>query len=249
MTRSGVSLTELFAIIVTGAVSVAGALVSAYYGTRLRRQAQLEEADRLAVRFREPILQAAFNLQSRLFNIARQDFLGRFLTAENATPDEREYAVTNTSYLIGQYLGWVEIVRRESQYIDPRSRVRNREIVHHLERVRDTFSDSTELEDPTLRLFRGEQRAIGEAMLVAVEPSVAGAPRWECKGYGQFVAEHDEEQIQRWFRRIESDVGVLGKDLHSHLERLIELQHGLLDLVGVLDPEAERVPTTQRDRL
>jgi hypothetical protein len=94
-------------------ISVAGALVSAFYGRRLARQEKLEDADRLAVRFREPLLQAAFNLQSRLYNIVRLDFLHNFMAAEDATPDEREYAVQNTVYLIGQYLGWLEVIRRE----------------------------------------------------------------------------------------------------------------------------------------
>src|SRR5262245_14150701 len=138
---------EVLTTIAPAAISVTGAVVSAYYGHRLGRAARLEEADRLAVRFREPLLQSAFNLQSRLYNIARMDFLGLFLTNGAATDHEREYAVHNTAYLFGQYLGWVEVIRRESQYMDPRSRARNREIVAALERIRWTFADSHQLTD------------------------------------------------------------------------------------------------------
>ena len=45
-------------------------------------------------------------------------------------------------YLFGQYLGWVEIIRRESQYVDPRSRKNNRLIVEKLEHVRDCIAES-----------------------------------------------------------------------------------------------------------
>lgn len=242
-------MTDVYALVVTSVISVAGAVVSAFYANRLRRGAQVEEADRLAVRFREPILQAAFNLQSRIYNIVRQQFLDDFLAADRATEEEREYAVRNTAYLVGQYLGWVEIIRRESQYVDPRSRERNREIVRRLEEVRDLFAESRTLKDPTMRIFRGEQRAIGEVMMAPTDPSVPGLPRWECKGYARFIEEHDVEGLQRWFRRIENDVIVLGKDPGAHSERLVKIQHGLLDLIDVLDPDADRVPMHHRERL
>lgn len=239
---------DLLTTIAPAAISVTGAIVSAYYGHRLGRNVRLEEADRLAVRFREPLLQAAFNLQSRLYNIARMDFLGLFLTAGAASEHEREYAVQNTVYLIGQYLGWVEVIRRESQYMDPRSRMRNREIVAALERVRWTLADSRQLTDPTLRLFRGEQRAIGEVMLVPT--SVApGLPRWECKGYAQFIEDRAAPAVHRWFGQLEADVELLGKEPEVHGYRLAALQRAVLALIDVLDPGGERVPLAERERL
>ena len=243
-------MTDFYALVAGTAISVAGAVVSAFYAHRLRRSGQIEEADRLALRFREPMLQAAFNLQSRIYNIGRQGFLADFLAADHATEDEREYALRNTAYLVGQYLGWVEIIRRQSQYVDPRSRARNREIVQKVEEVRDVFAESRVLKDPTMRIFRGEQRAIGEVMMLPTDPSVPGLPRWEVKGYARFVAEHADEGIQRWFRRTENDLIVLAKDPGgAHSERLIKVQHGLLDLIDVLDPEGDRVPMHHRKRL
>jgi hypothetical protein len=249
LTSTGDQMPDVLAITAPAAISVAGALVSVFYAHRLGRNTRIEEADRLAVRFREPMIQAAFNLQSRLYNIARLNFLGLFLTKDAATREEREYAVLNTVYLIGQYLGWVEVIRRESQYVDPRSRVRNREIVEKLEQIRETFSDSLRLTDPTLRLFRGEQRAIGEVMLRPVDSADPGLPRWECKGYGQFVEEHETESVRRWFRRLENDISVIGKDPEVHLYRLTQLQHDLVALIEVLDPDDERVPSKRRKRL
>jgi hypothetical protein len=242
-------MTELLALATAAVISVTGALISAFYAHRLGRENQVAEAERLAFRFREPLLQAAFNLQSRIYNIVRQDFLGRFLVGERASEQEKEYAVCNTVYLVGQYLGWVEIIRRESQYMDPRSRERNREIVLRLERVRDTFAESNVLHDPTLRIFRGEQRAIGEVMLVPTESPHPDVPRWECKGYARLIDEHEVESVQRWFRTLESDVYALAKEPAGHTERLVRLQHALIELIEILDPEAERVPRQQRQLL
>lgn len=233
----------------TAFISVLGALVSAFFAQRLARSARLDQADELALRFREPLLQAAFNLQSRLFNILQLDFLGLFLTSDRATDDEREYAVCNTVYLLAQYLGWVEVIRRESQYMDPRSRQHNREIADRLEKVREGISDSRILTDPVLRLFRGEQRAIGEVMLRATNPVTPGVPRWECTGYAEFLDARHAERLSRWFPRLEADVEVLGKDLESHRDRAIRIQRDLVDLVDVLDPDAERIPGRMRQRL
>src|SRR5689334_18560651 len=78
--------------VVTVLVTALGVFLGAYFSVRQARKDRLERAEDLATRFREPLLQAANNLQSRLYNIARQDFLGRFLTAPEASEQEREYA-------------------------------------------------------------------------------------------------------------------------------------------------------------
>ena len=155
----GDSLTLLIGLL-TAALSVVGAVVSVYYGHRLSQANRLAVADDLAVRFREPLLQSAHNLQSRLFNIVRKDFLSRFRTAQGATDAEREYSVVNTVYLFGQYLAWVEIVRRESQYLDPRSREssrRDRRTARGRPGLRSRTA--TTYDDRCLGIFRGEQRA------------------------------------------------------------------------------------------
>ena len=130
----------------------------------------------------------------------KQDFLGRFLTAGEASQQERDYAVRNTCYLFGQYLSWVEIIRRESQYIDPRSRENNRLIVEKLEHVRDRMADSERVDDRPLRLFRGEQRAVGELMLVPVPTPTGDVPRWECLGYATFVDRLTGPQVRHVVR-------------------------------------------------
>src|ERR1700720_2969513 len=101
-------------------VSLAGAVISAaaaIVAVALGRRAVLRDrrlaADELAGRYRVPLLHAAFNLQSRLYNIGKQDFLHIFLN--DGSPADADYARYNTTYLIGQFLCWAEILRREVQ--------------------------------------------------------------------------------------------------------------------------------------
>lgn len=239
------TLSAFAAILSVIAVSLSAALTY-----RQGRRSRLERAEDLATRFREPLLQAASNLASRLYNIARKDFLGRFLTHGEASQQERDYAVRNTCYLFGQYLAWVEIIRRESQYVDPRSRENNRLIVERLEQVRDRMADSEDVADRPLRLFRGEQRAVAELMLVPVATPVGDVPRWECLGYAAFVERlTSEPRFATWFESLEEAIGTLAKEAPVLPPRITELQHALIDLMHVLDPKCERVPATFRGKL
>lgn len=227
--------------------SVLAVVITATLTYRLHRVSRREAAEDLATRFREPLLQATHNLQSRMFNIARKDFLGRFLVADGATERERAYAVRNTVYLFGQYLGWVEVIRREAQYVDPRRRGTNRLIVERLEAVRDCLAASERADDRALRLFRGEQRAVGEVMLVPTD-SARNTPRWECVGYAGFNERLADPAFRRWFTPLEDDVAEIAAR-GGVPPRVKELQHALVDLMDALDPGCERVARPWRERL
>jgi hypothetical protein len=189
-------------------VSLAGAVISAAAAVTtvvLTRRAAVRDrrvaAAELALRYREPLLHAAFNLQTRLYNIASPShvFLQGFLT--NGTPAEAEYARLNTVYLLGQYLCWSEILRREGQFIDPVDLQRDREVMAAMEQVREVLSDSLTFTDPVLRVFRGEQRAIGEVLLTRTDnPSERVGPRWDCLGYAAFVKALEDKDTARWSR-------------------------------------------------
>jgi hypothetical protein len=230
-------------------LSVVAVLATVWISYRQSKLSRLERAEDLATRFREPLLQAAYNLQSRLYNIGKQDFLGRFHAAGGASQQERDNAINYTCYLFGQYLAWVEIIRRESQYVDPRSRENNRAIVRKIEHVRDCMASSEQFDDRALRLFRGEQRALGELMLVDVPHPVSDVPRWECLGYAAFVDKlAGDEKYRTWFGPLADGVNVLSES-SEFPPRLTAIQHALVDLMDVLDPKSERLPVDTRGRM
>jgi len=230
-------------------LSAGAAVVSVVYGRRAVRRDRLDEADTLAYRFREPLLQSAHNLQSRLFNIVRLEFFERFHAGLDATPRDQAYAVHNTAFLFAQYFGWVEIVRRESLHLDPRNKAQNRAISRRLEAVRDTLADSDSFSSRVLRLFRGEQRGIGEVMLAPAQEPQTGAPRWDCMGYAAFTTASRSAPMQPWIGLLESDVEVLAAESSKHDDRIVALQHSLVDLMDTLDPQCERVAPELRQRL
>jgi hypothetical protein len=113
-----------YAAIVVAVVAGAVSLLSAVYTTRLasrleaeqHARTKAEQLDELMDRYRDPLLQASFDLQSRIYNIAEQEFLARYYT--NGTEATREYARENTLYVLAEYLGWVEILRREVRFLE-----------------------------------------------------------------------------------------------------------------------------------
>lgn len=64
---------------------------------------------------RDPLLWAAFDLQSRIFNIVDQFFLRAYFL--HGSEEERAYAKRSTVFVFAQYLAWMEIVRRRVQFL------------------------------------------------------------------------------------------------------------------------------------
>ncbi|MEU8570460.1 hypothetical protein AB0C51_19285 [Streptomyces pathocidini] len=191
-------------------------------------------------RFRDPLLWAAFDLQSRLFNIVRQGFL--HYRRVGGTARERQYALRSTLFVLAEYLGWVEILRRRIQFLDLGSRQDNQKLVELLAKIGTALS--TDLySDRYFRVWRSEQRAIGEIMING------GGEADSCIGYAEFCRRLEADQeFAVWLSDLTEDVEALAERAKPH-PRLVELQNALMDLIDFLDPEIERFPDRHRHRL
>ena len=244
----GEAVQQSYITVLSVLISTLGAIVSVAISRRAARVERLSAAQELATRFREPLLDAAFNLETRIYNIVELDFFGRFLGADS-TESEKEYAVLNTMHVFAQYFCWVEILRRDSQFIDPRKEKLNRALAAGIEVVRDTFADSINIEERCFRLFRGEQRALGEVVVVSAEVSKSDGPGWESLGYANFVRSVEDEHMARWFRCLREYIGEISANPGNRDGRLRLIQRQLVDIIDILDPDARRVPSQLRKRL
>lgn len=229
-----------FAYVTQRRVAMLNAEIEEARRTRTKR----ELAEELTARYRDPLLTAVFDLQSRLYGIAVLDFMRRY----HAEGDDssRGYAIENTLYVLAEYLAWVEIIRREIQFLDLGEEAANERWVGAINAVRDVFA-SHRL-DPALHVFRGDQRAIGEVMTVAVsEPGAAR--RHDCLGYAAFAQRREEPEFSRWFVRLEQDVELLAREPQAHLERVVLLQRALVDVLDILDERCVRYPASLRTKL
>ncbi len=238
--------TELIVALISGVVALISIALSIYGQNRMATlQARLnrEEADRskaekaeeILSKYREPLVHAAFELQSRLYNILKKNSLGRFYL--NGTDRERDYIVESTLYVIAQYFGWTEVIRREIQFLNLGEADATRKLMQLQENIGAMFLSDRYGE--SFRIFRGEQRAIGERMMLLEDHNHS------VLGYASFV-EMKELGFQHWFEGLRQDVGVLSQDVAKHSARLTQIQHALIDLIEHLDPQRIRFSAKYR---
>ena len=101
--------------LLAGALSLFNSVYTTRLASRLeeerRAKTKAELVAELMARYRDPLMQAAFDLQSRIYNVVEQGFLQTHYC--NGTDSTKEYARENTLYVLADYLGWVEILRRQ----------------------------------------------------------------------------------------------------------------------------------------
>lgn len=209
---------------------------------RKKQEDAAEIARRILHRYRDPLLDAAQTLQSRSFNIVANGYLGSYLNCDD--PEQRAYARRYTVFAVAEYMTWVEIVRRELRFLDVGDEDSNRQLLSRLTQTQVTIQ-SDKIRGP-FRIFRGNQRAIAELMMVPT--GAAEGPQKECIGYAAFCDRLDEDpDFAAWFTQLLADVDTLVS--RDHDDRLIQLQNDLVDLIDHLDPKQLRIPPTFRQRL
>jgi len=196
------------------------------------------ETERTARKFREPLGRAAYDLQSRIFNMAKSNFLSAYL--QNGNKRTRLYAIRNTAFVMAQYFAWTELVRREIQFIDLGADEQTRLLALLQDNIYSIWQ--SDRYDPLLRVFAGEQRAIGERL-------IREGPRGpECMGYASFL-DYFNTCRDPLLLALEADVAALGTGLRQALPRLAALQHALIELLAFLDPSFVRFPERNRSKL
>ena len=240
-------------------LALVGAIASGLFSARankqaheLNRQARIEteaaEAERILEQYRDPLLDAAQTLQSRLYNIVEQDYFGRYLRCGDE--DEERYAREYTLYAFAEYLCWAEIVRRELRFLGLGDESRARTLLGHLAQLQLTIQ--TDRVPGPFKIFRGRQRAIAELTMVPTGSSTG--PRTECMGYATFSRRlHGNDDFGSWFARLVDDMpnvadAVASGDRHA-VARLVRLQRDLVDMINFLDPAKVRIPERHRQQL
>jgi hypothetical protein len=99
------------------------------------------------------------------------------------------------------------------------------------------------------KLFRGEQRAIGEKMIPPATEELGSAPGHACLGYAAFVESLSNPGFAVWLEKLKDCVRDLEQSPPPGLARLGLLQNALIDLIDELDPDYLRFPAHLRQRV
>jgi hypothetical protein len=229
------------ASIIVAIIAFLGGVTSATVAALWQRSASSatlrREAESVLAKYREPLLAAAYELQSRLYNILELKFLEKYY--RKGDDEQRRYAVKNTLYVIGQYFAWSEILRREIQFLSFADSARSRAVGERQRRIVEAFQSDDPKLGGSLLVWRGEQRAIGELM---IDPDASPG---QCIGYACFLG-RAEDDFQRWFARLERDIDAIAEERNM---RLFEIQHRLVELIEELDPDQLRYPADTRSKV
>jgi hypothetical protein len=231
--------------VLSGALTIANTVYTSRVSRRVAEQeraaSKAERLEELMSRYRDPLLHSAFDLQSRIWNIVEKGFLEIYYNGDQE--DARTYARDNTLYVFAEYLGWVELLRREVRFLDLGDEARNVAWTSRLDSVRRSLL--TEAHAPPFRLFRGQQRAIGELM-ISGSPRDGGA---ECLGFATFTRSLRDPEFASWFAGLREDIDLIARERGRHEDRLRALQGALVDLIEFLDPTHARLPAADLGRL
>lgn len=182
-------------ISLVGTVTASGiAAWLAYYGEERKAR---REIDKILLKYRDPLLLSAQDLQARLYGICDQQVM-EFMEMDGA--DEGPYQDTlfiYTAYVVGQYLSWYWILRRQAQFVafitntapkwwfwpGPRENGAST-LVQKLDKIRTVFTmdDHGDLEHSFI-LFKAHQIAIGEIMSIRDDAS----GEYYCMGFATFT--------------------------------------------------------------
>jgi hypothetical protein len=182
-------------------------------------------AEEVLTRYREPLAAAAFDLQSRLYNILSMDFFKKY----GDDHPRAEEALRTTLFRIAQYFGWTEILRRDIQFLSFPEDDATRRVAQLQSKISKRFL--TDIPSQALMIWGDEQRAIGEMMIVEEYGKVL------CMGYAAF-SEDCDQAFAAWHDRLRAEI-------HDKTARarLCDVQHLLCELVELLD--AKRVRYTE----
>lgn len=233
---------EVTVALITGGVAIAVSLASFPLNYLIGVRARQAQTQDLMARYRDPLLWAVHDLRSRIRTILDEEFLQRYLV--DGDDFMRPYARRHTTFVLAQYLGWVEILRRDIGFLDLGDRRRNRKVVELLSIIRRVLF-AADL-DGVFSVPTGQQRAVGELMIRGEEVTPG---RVTCIGFAEFCRRLDDEPaFAGWLAPIEAGIVEYSHRAAGRSERLEELNARLSDLIDFLDPDLTRFPLRHEER-
>ena len=193
---------------------------------------QKVDREKFLAQFRDPTMRATSELQERVYALLKLPE-NRKIAEESW---EKDYYLTSTAFLVAQFFAWTEILRRKAALLD------YGELVRQLDEVVEAFSAY----GTSLQIFRLQQREIGERVIV---PLPDRHDEYRSLGYAEFIdlIRQDRKSIPSWLSYLEKHIRNLLADPPT--DKLIEVQHALINLMNFLDPENRWVSKYARKKI
>ncbi len=104
---------SIIVAVIALAASTVAAVLASWSTYSIEKQWSIRDAEKLLRKYQDPLLLAARDLQARLYNLLRLGIL-RF---SDGTENYRDALFVYTTFLVGQYFAWMQILQRQGQFI------------------------------------------------------------------------------------------------------------------------------------
>lgn len=230
---------KVLTIILSAIISTIVSLGLFNYKERQKSKIEFQKKRKSVLdKYREFICVSAYELQRRINNIMVG---GLFYYADSSNESYSNNVRYYTMFLVSQFFAWKEILRKEMHYLDFSEGKEEIRILENLESLETLFS-SDRVGDEMFMIFRGEQRAIGECMIVYNEETST----YECIGYSKFIELLENEKCKNWFKilieKMDKAIAEYEKYNEFNSKRLLKIHDKLIDLLNTLDPDLKRFP-------
>lgn len=254
---SGILGLTVVAALVGALGSLLGVILKDFFFSRsLERWKARQSLQQIYVRFTNPIFLAASELCNRLEEICDRHpspFLDANLLKiktekmqSNTANDPyfKRYKLISSVYRFCSFLGWLELLRQEIVFLESGKSAKNRVLERKLEAIRSDLADgqlNTAIDWISWHdrlIFREEQRAIGERMIIKTDnvPSIMGYAEFCTKLEGLVAGDKDQ-----WLGIALSFLADPStSDKNFHLTRLKRLIVHLIELMQQLDSSQVR---------
>lgn len=232
----------LITSIIGGIFAIASVMISVgittYNQNRVNKINNSMEAKRKHQYYLEPLIRSAADLQSRIYNILEGGFIERYY--HNGSDRNQNYVINNTVFLVAQFFAWTEAARIDVQFLNLENDLKTRKLSELQSKIYTLIQ--TDRLGPHFIFFAGEQRAIGEQMLIKMDN------RYNCIGYGEFIKKNAfcNEFL---FEELKNEVIKMTENMQGYRVRLQKLQHALIDLLDYLDPNELRINSNERSKI
>jgi len=230
-----VALTSVF---ISGALAIVAVVITAYSQIRIHKLNQILESSKKHQYYLEPLIRSSADLQSRIYNIVACGFIERYYHHGNKR--HQDYVINNTVFLFSQFFAWTEAARIDVQFLNLKNDKKTRKLSELQSMIYSLIQ--TDRLGPHLIFFAGEQRAIGEKMLVKNDN------RYNCIGYGEFL-KCDAFSQDVLFSELRKEIVNMTENVDAYYARLRVIQHALIDLLDYLDPKKIRINENERSKL
>lgn len=249
---SGILELTVIAALVGAVGGLIGVVLKDFFFSRSFERWKARQAlQQIYVRYTNPIFLAASELCNRLVEICETHpapFLASDLLSiktermqSNTTDDlyYKKYKLVSSIYRFCAFWGWLELLRQEIVFLESGKSTKNKVVERKLEAIRadladgqlNTSNDWISWHDRLV--FREEQRAIGEIMIVKTDHSAT------VMGYGEFCAKLEKSSAGSRDHWLETALCFFldppNVDKNFHLIRLKRLIVHLVELMEELD--------------